>query len=125
MKVLRFKNPLIANAHMITQITNQIDPGTKVYFHIDWVKPGKHTFLVNHDNELVKMEPESEAPKGVLAMFGIKPKEDPKPKGSPLKKSKSSFYVHHMLANERAEVIPKCKLTNTLSNGLTHLLVYV
>lgn len=46
MKLLKYKNPLVANAHKLTSITSKIDPGTKVYFHVDWVKPGKHTYLV-------------------------------------------------------------------------------
>ena len=46
MKLLRYKNPLVANAHKLTSITTKIDPGSKVYFHVDWVKPGRHVFLI-------------------------------------------------------------------------------
>ena len=46
MRLLRYANPLVANAHKLTSITSKIDPGQKVYFHVDWVKPGKHTYLV-------------------------------------------------------------------------------
>ena len=51
MKMIPFKNPLVANAHLMTNITNQIDPTQKIYFHIDWVRPGRHTFLIQHDND--------------------------------------------------------------------------
>ena len=43
---MRYKNPLIANAHLMTSLTNKIDPESKLFFHIDWLKPGRHTFLV-------------------------------------------------------------------------------
>ena len=51
MKIMRYKNPLIANAHMMTSITNKIDSESKIYFHIDWLRPGRQTFLIQHDNE--------------------------------------------------------------------------
>ena len=53
MRVLRYKNPLVANAHKLTSVTSKIDPGSKVYFHVDWVKPGRHVFLVQHDSQEV------------------------------------------------------------------------
>ena len=46
MKIMRYKNPLIANAHMMTSITNKIDSESKIYFHIDWLRPGRQTFLI-------------------------------------------------------------------------------
>ena len=55
MRIMRYKNPLIANVHMMTQLTTEIDPGTKVYFHIGWLKPGRHTFLIKHDNNDIKL----------------------------------------------------------------------
>ena len=53
MRVLRYKNPLVANAHKLTSVTSKIDPGSKVYFHVDWVRPGRHVFLVQHDSQEV------------------------------------------------------------------------
>ena len=81
MKILRFKNPLVANAHMLTSITNQIDPNTKVYFHLDWLKPGRHTFIINHDNDNIKFndKEEKEEQKGLAMLLSKlkKPKNEP------------------------------------------------
>ena len=41
---------------MLTNITTEIDPNQKIYFHVDWVKPGRHTFLIRHDNDDIKLE---------------------------------------------------------------------
>ena len=46
LNIMRYKNPLIANAHLMTSLTNKIDTESKLYFHIDWLKPGRHTFLI-------------------------------------------------------------------------------
>lgn len=57
MKHLHYPNPLVANAHKLTSITSKIDPGSKVYFHVDFVKPGRHTYLISHDkNSIVLAE---------------------------------------------------------------------
>lgn len=45
-KILKYQNPLVANAHKLTSITSKIDPGSKVYFHVGFIKPGRHTYLV-------------------------------------------------------------------------------
>ena len=78
MKIMRYKNPLVANAHMMTSITNKIDTEAKIYFHIDWLRPGRQTFLIQHDNEDIKgiNSPSSElvendGSKSILGLFGI------------------------------------------------------
>ena len=63
MDILRFKNPLVANAHMLTSYTNKLDPKTKVYFHIDWLRPGRHTFLIQHDADEIKLDSDEEKEK--------------------------------------------------------------
>ena len=70
---MRYKNPLVANAHMMTSITNKIDTESKIYFHIDWLRPGRQTFLIQHDNEEIKgiNSPEPEGADGVLGLFGL------------------------------------------------------
>ena len=50
MSIMEYKHPLVANAHTITNLSTKIDPNNNVYFHIDWVKPGRHTFIVEHDH---------------------------------------------------------------------------
>ena len=53
--VMEFKNPCVANAHTLTSISAKVDQSHKLFFHIDWVKPGRHTFVVEHDvgNEIL------------------------------------------------------------------------
>ena len=46
---MKFKNPLVANAHALTTISSTVDQSSQNYFHIDWVKPGRHTFVIEHD----------------------------------------------------------------------------
>lgn len=80
MKIVRFKNPLVANAHMLTNITNQIDANQKIYFHLDWVRPGRHTFVVQHDNDDIQFnDGQDEKPKApsITALFGLKTPPQP------------------------------------------------
>jgi len=46
---MQFKNPNVANAHALTAMSAKVDQATTNYFHIDWVRPGRHTFVVEHD----------------------------------------------------------------------------
>jgi len=109
MQILRYRNPLVANAHMMTSITNTIDPTNKVYFHIDWLKPGRHTFLIQHDNNEITIDDEVVKPiKRMAGLFGLK-KPSAEPEKPKLKKSTANFYVHDMLASFRTDPIPECK----------------
>ena len=78
---MRYKNPLIANAHLMTSLTTKIDPESKLFFHIDWLKPGRHTFLVQHDNYdiqfdyLEEKKIALEEAGGVMGMFGLMKKK--------------------------------------------------
>ena len=49
MSIMQYRSPLVANAHALTSISASVDPSHKMYFHIDWVRPGKHIFVVEHD----------------------------------------------------------------------------
>ena len=51
--IMQFKNPLVANAHAISSASASVDQSNKMFFHIDWVKPGRHTFVVEHDHSEV------------------------------------------------------------------------
>lgn len=44
-----YKNPLVANAHSVTSLSTQVDLTNPVYFHVDWLRPGRHHFVVEHD----------------------------------------------------------------------------
>lgn len=106
MRIMRYRNPLVANAHMLTNITNQIDPNQKIYFHIDWVRPGRHVFLIQHDNDEIRVgdgaEEEKKAPPtSISALFGLKKMQPTAPEPPKLKKSTNNFYVHEMLATFR------------------------
>ena len=78
MRIMRYKNPLVANAHTLTNITNQIDSNQKIYFHIDWVRPGRHVFLIQHDNDDIQINDGAEEQKkaaplsSISALFGLK-----------------------------------------------------
>lgn len=52
MDIMQFKNPLVANAHAMTSLTAKVDPHNRIHFHIDWIKPGRHNFIVNHDQDV-------------------------------------------------------------------------
>ena len=43
--IMRYKNPLIANVNQITSLTIS-DTTQDMYFHIDWLKPGRHVYAV-------------------------------------------------------------------------------
>ena len=49
MSIMQYKNPLVANAHALTTLSTKVDQSNPVYFHIEWVRPGRHTFVVEHD----------------------------------------------------------------------------
>ena len=51
MSIMKYRNPLVANAHNLTTLSAKVDPNHKMYFHIDWMRPGKHVFVVEHDKE--------------------------------------------------------------------------
>ena len=63
LNIMRFKNPLVANAHALTAISSQVDQSSMNYFHIDWVRPGRHTFVIEHDigNEVLDQDQKYEA----------------------------------------------------------------
>ena len=88
LNIMRYKNPLIANAHLMTSLTNNIDTESKLFFHIDWLKPGRHTFLIQHDNYDIKFDYLEEKQKslddvgGVMGMFEVmKKKREEEEKG--------------------------------------------
>lgn len=78
LKIMRFRNPLVANAHTLTSITNTIDSGSKVYFHIGWLKPGRHNFVIQHDNDEIQMGDEPKPPPvlTMASLFGLKKKTE-------------------------------------------------
>jgi hypothetical protein len=46
MPLLRYKRPNVTNADFISSKTLSDEPESPVYFHVDWVKPGKSTYVV-------------------------------------------------------------------------------
>ena len=104
---MRYQNPLVANVNQITSISQEMDSDQEIYFHIDWLKPGRHFYIIEHTNETI-YENDLDALVGKSKSY-IKAKMLIK-KGQG-KKSQESFYVHEMLATFRTDDIPMyCKL---------------
>lgn len=49
MCMMRYKKPMVANAHLLTQESLNHDPTQPVYMHLGWLKPGRHTFVISHN----------------------------------------------------------------------------
>ena len=99
MRMLSFKKPMVANAHMITAESLKVDPTHPMYIHIAWVKPGRHTYCVSQEPENVYSSGDEGKGDMMIDLFMNKKVR----KG---KKSKERFYVHDMLATFREEPIP-------------------
>lgn len=48
LKLIRYKNPSVANSEKYSLLTLKADNTQTVYFHIDFVKPGKVSYVVEH-----------------------------------------------------------------------------
>lgn len=49
LSLLRYKNPSVASMENYSLLTlKEDDKKTPIYFHIDFVKPGKATYVVEH-----------------------------------------------------------------------------
>ena len=46
--IMRYKNPLIANVNQISSLSEELDANQEIYFHIDWLKPGRHVYAIEH-----------------------------------------------------------------------------
>lgn len=49
MQMMRFKKPMVANAHELTAQSLKVDPSHPVYIHMAWCKPGLHTYCISHN----------------------------------------------------------------------------
>lgn len=47
MRIVRYRKPMVANAHCMTQENLSADPESPVYIHMAWVKPGRHTYAIS------------------------------------------------------------------------------
>ena len=98
MKMMRYKKPMVANAHWLTKESLKMESGSEVFIHVAWLKPGRHTYLVSHNSETIVEAP---ATSKAVSFFGLG--------GAAAKKKQTTFYVHEMLATFREEKIPYCK----------------
>lgn len=50
MSLIKYKNPKVINAEHFSSksLLNGVDKNDPVYFHVDWVKPGKSFYAVQH-----------------------------------------------------------------------------
>lgn len=46
MSMFRFKKPMVANAQSLTSESLKVDPASPIYVYVDWLKPGRHTYVV-------------------------------------------------------------------------------
>jgi len=78
MKTMRYKKPMVANAHWLSKESLKVDSESEVYIFLGWLKPGRHTYVINHyvDNinfslkEPTKKEISLPSP-DVLSVFAI------------------------------------------------------
>jgi hypothetical protein len=47
--IVKFKKPLIANLDKISSYSTEIDD-EEIYFHAEFLKPGRHTYIVRATN---------------------------------------------------------------------------
>ena len=50
MKMMRYKKPMVANAHWLTKESLKMESGSEVFIHVAWLKPGRHTYLISHNS---------------------------------------------------------------------------
>lgn len=48
---MRYKNPAVANSESYALATFKTDQTQPIFFHADFCKPGKSTYLVEHKNK--------------------------------------------------------------------------
>ena len=98
MSIMQFKNPLVANAHNLTSLSSKVDRVNQLFFLIDWVKPGRHHFTIQHDKGgkiLDRNDFYEQRVSNFMQHRMIKGK-----------KSNENFYVHDVLATFRDESLP-------------------
>ena len=104
--IMRYKNPLIANVNQMTSLSEKMHDNQEIYFHIDWVKPGRHIYTIEHTPDEIYTDDEAEK-EG--KMFEEMRKKIAAQKGLG-KKATDTFYVHEMLAGFRTDDVPPyCK----------------
>ena len=96
LKMMRFKKPQIANAHLLTNESLQFIAEKPVYICAAWVPPGRHTYCVSYDSEDVSTteEVKNDYRHNFLTKIGLQFEK------------KRTFYVHDMLSTLREEGIP-------------------
>ena len=58
--IMRYKNPLIANVNQMTSLSEKMHDNQEIYFHIDWVKPGRHVYAIEHTPDPIYEDEEAE-----------------------------------------------------------------
>ena len=49
---LRYQNPAVANADGHSILSIKMNPTEPIYFHVDFLKPGKCTYLIEHQEPI-------------------------------------------------------------------------
>lgn len=48
--IVKYDNPQIANLQVFTKDNLKINEVNRVYFHVDFLKPGMHTYVVKYED---------------------------------------------------------------------------
>lgn len=50
-RMLGYKSPSVANADLYSLASLETNKDEKIYFHVDFMKPGKNTYVVEHNDK--------------------------------------------------------------------------
>ena len=119
MTMMRYKKPMVANAHQLTEESLKHDSKQPFYMFLAWLKPGRHTFVISHRAGGQEKPNNTRLSLGKMGLPKTISAPPPQPtslsalmaKLKPPKQdySTQTFYVHEMLATFRDEKIPFCK----------------
>ena len=104
LSLIRYKNPAVANADSHSLLSFRDNPKDPLYFHVDFVKPGKCTYFVEFEHKTTEVDVDMSF---LDALAGISPSK--KEKKQDKKISDSNVFIHKMLAQFRQEEIISCK----------------
>ena len=95
LSLLGYKNPSVANTENYSLMTLKSDTDQPIFFHVDFMKPGKSTYVIEHvPGEKTAKE----------AFFEMSPFDEDYIAESPRRKQKpAELYVHHTLTQFRQE----------------------
>ena len=95
LSLIRYKNPSVANTDNYSLMTLKADPEQPIFFHVDFIKPGKASYVVEHSSkpknskdQFYEMSAFNDEPSSLATISKNKPPD---------------LYVHHTLTQFRME----------------------